>query len=192
MENVVFRPWEGVNYAEGFNGKKILLLGDSQYNTGDEDGDFVHNLVENFIGYKERNCPHAGYMNTYTKFTNILFGEKVDSKTTINFWQSIAFYNYVQKSQEGHSISPTNEEFDDSQSAFVEVLEDYQPDLVIVWGWRLWGRITKFGTETDFDTSEKMYYLEAKNKKILACGIPHPRVLSYDWTDYLQEAIKLA
>jgi hypothetical protein len=195
MKNVFFKPWEGDNYAEGFNGKKILVLGDSHYSENDENEDFLIGNVEYFLGCK-KGGPHKGYMNTYTKFTNVLLGEKADAKTTIEFWQSIVFYNYVQNIQTGHSISPTGEEYDNSHTAYIEVLEDYQPDLIIVWGWRLWQKIIKYGTEADFniidERKERFYFFDIKGKKIPACGIPHPsRGLTYEWTSYLQEAIQL-
>ena len=193
MKNVIFEPWVGDNYVNGFNGKKILALGDSQY--GDVENS-AHKLVEHFIGYKNGNIVHMAWMNTYAKFSNVLLGEKADGKTTIDFWNSIVFYNYVQKSQTGHSITPLDEDYDNSHNAFIEILEEYQPDLIIVWGWSLWGRTAKYGMEADFtileDKKEKFYYFEINGKKIPACGIPHPRVLSKDWTPYLQEAIKLA
>ncbi len=192
MKKVFFKPWEGEHYAKGFNGKKILVLGDSHYSSGNESAEFTTEVVEHFLGYKRGDCPHAGYMNTYTRFTNIMFGEQADGETTIDFWQSIAFYNYVQQAQAGHSVSPTEKEYDDSQAAFIEILEEYQPDLVIVWGRRLWNKITKYGIEANFNTREKLYYLEVKGKKILTCAIPHPRVISKDWTVYLQEVMKLA
>jgi len=196
MKNAFFEPWVGDNYSNGFNGKRILALGDSHYSKGNEDENFVHNLVEHFIAYKRGDTGHLGYMNTYTKFANIVLGEKVDKEATIDFWNSIVFYNYVQKSQAGHSISPSEKEYDSSQNAFEEILEEYQPDLIIIWGWRLRSKITKYGIEADFnileDKKEKFHYFEVNGKKIPACGIPHPRVLSKDWTSYLQEAIKLA
>jgi len=196
MKNVFFKPWVGENYANGFNGKKVLALGDSHYNQGDEVEDFVHNLVAHFIEYKNGDTRHMPWMNTYTKFGNVLLGEKADAKATVDFWNSIVFYNYVQKSQARHSKAPSDEEYNNSHIAFVEVLKEYQPNLIIVWGWRLWSRIAKYGIEADFkileNRVEKFYFFDIKGKKIPACGIPHPRVISKDWTLYLHESIKIA
>ena len=214
MKNVFFEPWVGENYENGFNGKKILVLGDSHYcdkynNCGNKCGNlnidddkcrnFTTNVVEHFIEYKNGGG-HMPWMNTYTNFTNVLLGEKADNKATIEFWNSIVFYNYVQKAQPSREISPSDEDYNNSHPAFIEVLEEYQPDLIFVWGWILWRKIKKIGIEADFPILEKIkdkfYYLEIKGKKIPACGIPHPSTstfLSEDWiSQYLQKAIELA
>jgi len=213
MENVFFKPWVGENYFEnGFNGKKILVLGDSHYCKYYNDcniccdisrqeeckaGNLTQGAVESFIEYKQ-GYDFIPYMNTYSKFTNRLFKEEVSNNTTIDFWNSIVFYNYVQKAQKESRISPTQEDYENSYSAFVEILNEYQPDLIIVWGWTLWRIVIKYGIEADFNIienrKERFYYFDINNKKIPACGIPHPSTSSFtkDWTPYLQEAIKLA
>ena len=105
--------------------------------------------------------------------------------------------NYVQKSQEGPRKAPPDEDYENSHDAFKKIIEEYQPDLIIVWGWRLWGKITKHGIEADFPILEnkKFYYFETNSKKIPAFGIPHPSssAISDDWIPpYLQAAIEKA
>jgi len=215
MENVFFKPWVGENYFEnGFNGKKILVLGDSHYCEHYDDcevcGDIsrqaeckadnlTQGVVESFIEYKQ-GYGYRPWMISYKKFTDVLLGEKVPNNVAIDFWNSIVFYNYVQKAQKGPGISPTQEDYENSHNAFVEILEEYQPDLVMVWGWRLWEKIVKFGTKSDFNIVEnrdlRFYYFDINRKKIPACcGMPHPSSAAFieDWIPpYLQEAIKLA
>jgi len=196
MKNIILEPWVGENYANGVEGKKILALGDSLY--GDE-GNSSYKLVEHFITYKNGDTGHMNWMNTYTRFTNVILGEKADKKKTIDFWNSIVFYNYVQHTQIGNRKAPPDEDYLNSHEAFTEALEEFQPDLIFVWGWGLWSKITRYGVEADFNILEnrelKFYYFESKGKKIPAFGHPHPSTPIFnikDWTPYLQAAIKKA
>jgi hypothetical protein len=83
-------------------------------------------------------------MNTYTKFANSC------PISGVEFWQSVVFYNYVQVPMSGSRKSPTAEDFADGVVPFFEVLAAYQPDLVIVWGKRLWEHLPDGGTRSNF------------------------------------------
>ena len=195
MKNAHFKPYVGKNYQQGFEGKKILVLGESHYG-GAENSDFVNGLVSDFLDYKRgEKSKFKRWMNTYTKFTNVLFGEKISNDDMVVFWESIAFYNYVQTSIENARKSPTGEEFSNSEVAFFEVLAELKPDLVIAWGDRLFSKMPtngKWSEKTLLDGSMGKVYLYTINEKdIPTFAVYHPssRVFSYDATKYLQEFI---
>ena len=48
------------------------------------------------------------------------------------------FYNYVQTCVSKARKSPEKWQFDESEDAFFEVLDYYKPDVILVWGTRLW------------------------------------------------------
>ena len=211
MENVFFKPWVGKDYFEqGYSGKKILVLGESHYcgeysNCGkcgnlnienDECRNFTTRVVKLFLNYKQGEEEFEGWMNTYTRFTNVFHGKQVDVETLLQFWDSIVFYNYVQYSTPGPGKSPQKNEFIDSKTAFFEVLKEYKPDVIIVWGFRLWERLPDNGTYAGFDISNdpngECYYYEVDDKKILAYAVYHPSRPSFsdDYYEYLQEVLK--
>jgi hypothetical protein len=50
-------------------------------------------------------------MNTFLKFGNIFKGLKLSETETIDFWNSISFYNYVQIPTTKPRESPSKESF---------------------------------------------------------------------------------
>jgi len=208
MENVFFEPRVGVNYeSTGFSGIKLLVLGESHYcKQGCTDcGDFIHTECRNFtkdilaeyLDYKNGIGEFDHWMKTYTRFCNILCEKKLDVDELTEFWDSVIFYNYVQSAAEEMRVSPSNEQFKKSTDAFIQVLEKYNPDLILVWGERLWNKITEFGRKSDEDILDNgngpFYYFTAGDKEVPAYGIYHPSSSSftYEHSKYMKEAIRL-
>ena len=202
MKKVCFTPWIGETCLEnGYLGKRILILGESHYCDEDCDlcgarkCDITENVTKRFLDYKKGKREFESWMTTYTKFTNVFLGEKVNNQTLIGFWNSIMFYNYVQLATSGPRISPSSEAFSNSKEAFFEVLEEYQPDLIIVWGERLWKYLPNNGIYEEENILDgkfgKLYNYTISNKKIPAFRIYHPSssYFSYESTKYLKEAI---
>jgi len=220
MEHVFFKPYVGENYKNGYSGKKLLILGDSHYCEGklynnrtvleecgrqeDEclrfDGceNFTSVVVNRFIDYKEGKGKHEFWMNTYTKFTNVFFGEKVDNEDLLEFWDCIMFFNYIQRPMLEKRQRPTEQDFVDGQIPFYEILKEYRPDLVFVWGFWLRDRLTNGRTwhSTLLGKEEQnLYYYNIDGKKIKAYAIPHPstpRYFNYWYHDFLQEALRIS
>jgi hypothetical protein len=209
MENVFFHPHVGKNYeTTGFNGLKLLILGESHYceykceNCGKihnkECAGFTIEVLTRFFKYKEGKVEFEDWMRTFTRFTNVLLEEEADNQTLLNFWDSVIFYNYVQSSTEGSRISPTDKQFEESKKAFLEILEYFKPDLILVWGKRLWDHMPDcgfWGKEDILDNfNDHFYYYEASGKKIPAYRIYHPssQYFNYESSKYIKEAIRLS
>lgn len=201
MEKVCFTPWIGDSCLEkGYLGKRILILGESHYCNdcnlcGSIKCGITVGVTKRFLDYKKGIGEFESWMTTYTKFTNVFLGEKVDNEAIVNFWNSIMFYNYVQLATSGPRISPSAEAFSNSKDAFFEVIDKYQPDLIIVWGKRLWEMLPNNGTYAEDNILDgkfgKLYYYKVSNKEIPAFKIYHPSssYFSYEATKYLKEAL---
>jgi hypothetical protein len=156
MKHVKFRPWKGDNYEQIPHGKKLLILGDSHYCAKDKNrndacrskGDcsydcmndccykMTHNLIrDEYIEFRSGRKKSEGYLQTILTFEKNLFGYTPSPQESINFWNSVIFYNYIQHSQyKPRSRRKTEaEEIDDYKEAFKEVLAEYQPDCIIIW-----------------------------------------------------------
>ena len=217
MKNVFFKPYVGKNYFEkGYLGKKLLILGESHYCSGIQDKDcqcgkeekclqlqecenFTNEVLNRFFDYKKGVGEVDTWMTTFTRFTNIFLGEQVSNEKLLEFWENVVFYNYVQKAIIGSRTSPDGQDFEDSEKAFFEILEEYKPDLIIVWGARLEERLPqKNKTLSDFEIfnegGHKFHYYEIAGKKIPAYAIYHPSHsrFSYDYHDFLKEALRLS
>ena len=214
MKNVFFEPFVGEQYDKGYLGKKILVLGDSHYCNDMQEkpkcveagactklpecNEFTVNFVNYFLEYKEGVSNFGTGMNSYTKFTNVFLknkGEPVSNKEVLEFWNSIIFYNYVQTALEKSRKNPIKKEYDDSQDAFFEVLEEFKPDLVIVWGWRLDQNLPQKNRCQILDETKPIFkvYFDVAGKKIPVFSHPHPSSgFGYEYHSKLQEAVRLA
>jgi len=216
MKNVFFQPYVGEEYHTGLSGKKVLILGESHYCNKIEDAmtscgkeeeclqlpecrNDTNKVINSFLDYKQGVGQGAHWMRTYTRFTNVFLGGQASKEELLEFWESIMFYNYVQTATECPRVSPREDDFEQSQTAFFEVLEEYKPDLIIVWGARLEGKLPqKNKTLSDFEIfgtpGHKIHYYEVAGKKIPAYAVYHPSssYFSYNFHKYLQEALRLA
>jgi hypothetical protein len=217
MKNVFFKPYIGKNYFEkGYSGKKLMILGESHYCSDLQDKDcqcgqaekclqlskcevFTTDALNRFFDYKKGIAESEPWMTTFTRFTDVFLGKKVSNEKLLAFWDDVMFYNYVQKAIGGSRTSPAEQNFEDSEKAFFEVLDTYQPDLIIVWGARLEGRLPKKNkTVSDFEilnkAGHKFHYYEVSGKKIPAYAIYHPSYssFSYDFHESLKEAVRLS
>ena len=152
MENSsFFEPWVGKDYETGgIFGKKLLVLGESLYCCDCEDcgvgkaHESKHNCrttkmtIEEILNEYDK---IGRYKTTYTKFERALYGDYTDSKLKEEIWNSVMFYNYVQIAMGDTRVSPTYANFKNSEKAFFEILEQYRPQGIIVWGRRLWGKM---------------------------------------------------
>lgn len=144
MKRVKFLPWEGSNYAAGWDGKRVMVLGESHYCASIEEAvpQITNQIITDLLDVTSE---HEGYKNTYTKFANALAGKSLSFIERKKLWHSVLFYNYVQVPISGARISPTEEEFAESEAAFFEVLDTYRPDRIIAWGKRLYNNLPRQG-----------------------------------------------
>jgi len=149
MKHAFLKPWDGPLYREGFKyGKKVLVLGASSYcNRKDckfyQDCAIEQNsrLYDTLCPFNNKNplsmMPSCEFdedaARTFKRF--ILFMKHfLNTEDSQEVYNRVAFTNYVQHILGGRTntlLSDCREEYLD---AFVEVLEDLQPDIVLVWG----------------------------------------------------------
>ena len=201
MSDIKFNPWVGNMYQNGiigydanskiiygtedYKGAKILVLGESHYCANPET-EATKELTVNIISdILNPNSEWEAYKNTYTKFIKSLIGSLDDfgQKDKEDAWQHIVFYNYVQTAMSGARVAPTATDFKESEKAFFEVLETYKPDLVIVWGNRLYNNLPKGGRQLDDLTittgnfagnSTEMWSYNVCDKDVVVMPITHP------------------
>jgi hypothetical protein len=178
MENVIFKPWVGSNYANSKS--KIFVLGESHY--GDikleEQNDFTNYIVKLFLDYKTGKIEHEGWMTTFSKFSNILNRKDLESNELIEFWDSIVFYNYVQASIEHARLKPSWDDFDKSYAPFLSVLSELEPKTIIVWGERLWEKIPM----DNIEIIDGKHFLKYNNVNAEIFQIYHPSSSAFNYS----------
>lgn len=163
MGNVFFKPWIGNNYwNSGWNGKKILVIGNSHYcgnrksckNCGVDGNYFDYDVCSDFTidvinDYLTPNSNWQKWMATYQKFERALCGYYTNDNDSYDIWNSIAFYNYLQTAVTSPYDPGKNKDYYASETAFWEVLERLYPDCIIMWGSRVWNKASSFNGEGD-------------------------------------------
>lgn len=208
MKNVFFKPWVGLNYPDNCK-LKIMVLGDSHICGGCEKcGDLEYtddscremttNTIKHFLSYKAGEVNHEKWMNTFSRFGNVFMYKTLNHEEHIEFWNSVMFYNFCQFSTNQARKSPTYEEYKDSATAFFEILEEYQPDLIIVWGDRAWKcmpSLEEYSTEIEINGVKggKIYnYMLKSGLTIPAYKVNHPSssAFNYSWHPFIQQVIQ--
>lgn len=173
MENkeykyVKFLPWVGEYYksGDGFQGKKILILGDSHYCETSANRNHICNerwvengkkcsfdcmdykcykmtrsLMDNdYLPYRKGDQENKKEFRSHSCFEKIIYGRKsISTEDSLWFWNNVVFYNYVQHSQSGTSTELEHPEAAPMyKSALIEVIENLvpTPSHIIVWSKR--------------------------------------------------------
>lgn len=204
MDRIFYNPWVGKKYEDGIGGKKILVLGESHHCTdachncgittiSHNCNSFTTTIILKYLKYKENRQSFERWMNTFTRFANISLGKKLNKHEQIDFWESVSFYNYVQKAVFEARLSPTRNDFNNSLNAFHDLIENLKPDLIILWGHRLWHNLPKeqYFTSDENTLNLKISYYKKDNLKIPIKIIHHPSssTFSYSHSKEIKEFI---
>jgi hypothetical protein len=173
--------WIGKEYANGWNGVCLLVLGESSYG---ENPTAPNILV---TAYTSDEPGH--WHRTYTRFLQMLENCKANpsKERRKQIWDRLAFTNFLtQAAGLKHRDQPPEESWGKSLPAFLDFLAKLQPppDGVIVWGYRLWyalhGKLgCRWGDSAvqclQWNSEKKMGFIHWPNgKPIPAMAIGHP------------------
>jgi len=154
MKKHFFDPFVGENYSAGIRGKKILVVGASFYCNNTQcqffndctdvlkkDPSVYDTRCEYSGGYPLRQEPKNNIGQHYRAYE--VFGkfmrEKISGDACYDdVWNRMAFTNYVQfflPANDGN-FRPTyySDSSDRDFDAFIEIVKELSPDIVIVWG----------------------------------------------------------
>lgn len=170
-----FKPWVGSEFnSGGIYGKKVLVLGESHYGDATDATKETIGVVKEFV-YEYWGAP---YQQTFLCFERALAGGEINQEEREQLWNRIMFYNFFQKSTTGPRTAPDITAQKESEEAFRELLEQYQPDAIIVLGARLYHLLPAWGeTESKIkvgDDSCPVWHYTIKGKKIPAMSVHHP------------------
>lgn len=198
MEQVKIEPRVGKDYQTGgvFN-QKVMALGESFYCTKEEAvADLTDKVVQDYLNYRHGiiSKTQGKWCNTYLKFERVLVNHETTPEESKKIWDSILFYNYLQVTMDGARTTGTWQDFENAGTPFLEVLNKYQPDVVIVWGVRLYSLMTDDCWEKSTDERLKDGYVLRKGiyrlsneKSVNVIAIYHPST-GFSW-DYWHDAI---
>lgn len=196
MKAVKFLPFVGKEYYNGINGKRIMILGHNHYCAKLEDAteDITNRVFQDLLN---ENGEHEYYKNTYSKFINSLAGKKLDKKEQSTFWNKVLFYNYVQEAMPSWDTLPNKRQYLEAETPFFEVLEEYKPDIIFVWGSSTYNNLPKKGSQLEdlsLDTGEEfeLWSYTTKNghiSKVLKITHPSSAYASAYWNLIMNKLI---
>lgn len=183
-----FLPYVGADYESGgIFSKRIMALGDSHY--CEKASDAVPSLTRDVIEYYlDPASENEGWMQTYRKFERSLVNKATTYSESREIWNSLLFYNFLQVPLSGPRVAGTAEEYREAAEGFFEVIDQYKPQVIIVWGKRLWDKMpTERWTSSadvvyDGYAIENGYYSMSDGSKARTFFVYHPSAgYSWDW-----------
>jgi hypothetical protein len=171
--SVRVHPWIGEHFEKPVNFPyKTLILGESNYTV---EGKFDRSLVQECV--KDDISTGAGRDTTgfcrfSTKIRRIIFGrdERVGAS---GLWQDVAFYNFVQSLVGGNArIRPTQEMWQQSVPAFVEIVSILRPTRILVLGKANWNNLLSHVASEKKD--EFISILKVGTNHVTAGYVNHP------------------
>ncbi|MNS49445.1 hypothetical protein D3C72_820530 [compost metagenome] len=185
-----FKPWVGPGYEDGIGGLRILVLGESHYIQPEWDaGDRMTIQAVEENGLRKRHP-------FFTKVAKLVLDRRdhITDDERRQFWNSVAFYNYVQESV---GLSPRDRPTDvmwaSAGPAFLSQLAELRPHCMIVLGQGLWGWLPKPAHEQADPFALKVF--ELADHKVFATYTKHPsgRGFNYDtFGPQVQQLLKAA
>ena len=185
MAKIIFKPFVGSNYPNGgIFGKKILVLGESHYC---DESEVYENLTYDVLQKYLHHEVNEGWMNTFKKFERALVGNTTTEDDSRRIWESLAFYNFLQVPMGDARIAGQPEDYKNAVEPFFEVLNQLQPDYLIVCGKRLWANLP-YDNWTDeksvvVDNYENPLgtYTLSNGHKVITTPVYHHPSASFSW-----------
>ncbi len=164
------QPWTGKCYGTGLCNQRILFLGESHYQNGPADQstpDDTGYVIRRAMGKETE-----GRQNPFfTKLRRLVSGDDCEVTT---FWESVAFYNYVQWLVPT-SRRPTQEQWRDSFPYLIEILGELKPTRVLIIGLEMKSWLLSLSTDGRglFQNGEELSFVVPRGNSIPALGIRH-------------------
>lgn len=165
-----FEPWVGSSYRA--NDDRLLVLEESHYGPASMPADSTRVLTQEYVDGEWRH-------RFWTNIMQVVSGRPHWEIDRTEFWERIAFYNYVQQPvAETAGVAPTSEMFAASKAAFFSVLDGLNPKTILVLSKRLWKNLPSEGRPGQnircCDGSRETWIYPFHGGQALAVWLPHP------------------
>ena len=201
--DIIFIPYVGMYYANGgLFDRRVMILGESHYCDGGccdcgncrlykQCGKFTQDVLRDFLDERKE---RQNWMRTFVKFERSLVGKTTDWALRRKIWDSVMFYNYLQVAMGGPRKAGTSAQYKQAANAFFDVIDEHEPECIIVWGKRLWNNMPNERWQdgddivVDGNYIATGYYLLSNGKRAKVVAVYHPSG-GYSWS-YWHKVIK--
>ena len=197
---VFFEPYKGEFYGgkESILSKKVLVVGASHYcqqfyECGSKCGvtagsekcpAFTFGVFDTFYSA----TAYQPWMRTYAIFANSFYGYDASFEEQCKLYQSVTFMNYLQRAEGKNGNEKHNSWFRNEQNAraFKETVAECSPEIVIVWGVRVWRALPWRDFIIDEEnSSDNVKKCCCQGKSFMLLHAHHPSI-GYDRETHLQ------
>lgn len=201
----LFKPYKGEHYEKGLlNGKKVMVLGASFY-CREEECKFYEActspyprrteefdkscLAEYHISERPQFEVSEDGARSYNRFYTFM-ARYLEERGVVGisdfetFWEHVTFTNYIQYMIGGRTRTSSNDLSDDDLIAFCDAIDEFEPDIVIIWGCVINKPIKYKDSDegdpdfnNDFDESEHrhdLFHWQFHGRKITFINCYHP------------------
>jgi hypothetical protein len=131
------RPWVGRKYDEGVGGKRVLLLGESNYDPSPEPTAQDPNILLDNV----KHCVFEGSVPFFTKAAKLVLmasgSTRISRDDIRDLWTRVAFSNYVQRILRRARERPSPEDWDLGREALSDLIADRRPEVIVAMGLHL-------------------------------------------------------
>lgn len=150
-----FVPFIGSNYEQGFDGVRVLLLGESHYWKDSDGPQPTSGALRGLTREVFNDCEIDGgqgraWGTFFRRLDSIAANREVptDAEAALG-WRHLAFANFVQSLVDGGPRNrPRGGQWKDAKRTFPTLLGLLRPDAVFVLGSQLWSNTPSDGEET--------------------------------------------
>lgn len=124
-------PWVGSQYRDGFNGVRVLVLGESHYGVPPEHPEFTSVIIAKY-GQTKRSRFFSKTQRLVSLDTKRGY---IPSSQRKAFWEKVAFYNFVQEFVSAKSRKrPSEMQWRLGSEPFIQTIKELEPQLIVVLG----------------------------------------------------------
>lgn len=184
--DLFFDPWVGTAYGGGIFDRKVMIVGASHYcgagcrdcgdpNVHSDCRGFTRRVVRDYLD--DAYSGDSDWKRTFSAFVNSVFGREASANERESFFDSIVFTNYLQRAEGRDADEKHDEWFNGGQHlrAFLSLVDEYRPDVVVVWGSRVWNAIPWDLGDGEADrVTDDIYRFRRGGRGFLLVKLHHP------------------
>jgi hypothetical protein len=165
-------PWVGINYPELPVECKVLIIGESHYNSEVE---ITDNSIEKY-NYTRKIVGSLGVdankskSNFYKNTVRLMIGkDTMEKQERIAFWKNVCFYNFIQRPMADSKKRPTIEDLETGGKSLMDLITLLQPATCIFLGLAAADHLNEILLKSD-------YKIEKEIGKVKPIKKNHPRM----------------
>lgn len=134
--SVRFAPWVGSHYARGLDGLRVLLVCESHYGDKKHERPTATPEIVKALALGQTHPLATRKLGRHPHFAKIMSAvqntrRRFSSAEKRDFWNSVAYYNFLQEFIRDTRVHPTQDAWERGASAFSEVLDALAPELIV-------------------------------------------------------------